>query len=134
MQEVLHTSESVCVCVCDWERVNPTFWGPNVPSKIVIPVIFNLVGTFFGSCSHKFSFNFWDVFRPGHVSVFIMSPLCAGEAGLSPAQQEVSVSGPVSGLPEAVHLSGPDQGAGVTQTPKRAVPRQSTRQRPRLQV
>ncbi len=65
---------------------------------------------------------------------FLMSSWCAGEAGVSPAQQEVSVSRPVSGIPEALHLSRSDQDAGVTQTPKRAVPRQNTRQRPRLQV
>lgn len=65
---------------------------------------------------------------------FLMSSRCAGEAGVSPAQQEVSVSGPLSRISEAVHLSGPDQDARVTQTPKRVVPRQNTRQRPRLQV
>ncbi len=80
--------------------------------------------TCFWACSRQV----WRAWR------FLTSSWCAGEAGVSPAQQEVSVSGPVSGIPEALHLTRSDQDAGVTQTPKRAVPRQNTRLRPRLQV
>lgn len=43
---------AVCVCVCAYMfvrvvLVNPSLWGPNVPTKIVVPVIFDLVRTFF---------------------------------------------------------------------------------------
>ncbi len=38
---------SVCVCVCV-HLVFITSWGPNVPTRIVIPVNLYLVGTFFG--------------------------------------------------------------------------------------
>ncbi len=38
----------VCVCVCVCDLVFITSWGPNVPTRIVIPVNLYLVGTFFG--------------------------------------------------------------------------------------
>lgn len=46
----------------------------------------------------------------------------------------MSDPGSVSGLPEALHISGSDQSARVTQTPKRPLSRQNTRWRSRLQV
>lgn len=44
-----------------------------------------------------------------------------GEAGLPQTQQEAAVPRPVPGLPEAVHLSGPDQSPGASETPQRPV-------------
>jgi len=40
----------VCVRVV---LVKSKLWGPKVPTKIVIPIIFDLVGTFFGPHEEK---------------------------------------------------------------------------------
>jgi len=42
----------VCVCVCV-VLVKSMLWGPKVPTKIVIPIIFDHVGTFFGPHEEK---------------------------------------------------------------------------------
>ncbi len=49
-QEFLLPSLCVCVCVCVCVcLVFITLWGPNGPTRIVIPVILDNVGTFFRS-------------------------------------------------------------------------------------
>lgn len=62
------------------------------------------------------------------------SLLFPGEVGLSQAQQEALVSGFVPGLPEALYVSGADQGAGAAETAQRSLSHQDTGQRQRVQV
>lgn len=57
-----------------------------------------------------------------------------GEAGVSQAQQEGLVSGPLPGLPQAVHIGGADQSAGAPETPQRPLSHQNSGQQQRVQV
>lgn len=64
-------------------------------------------------------------------SVHLLFP---GEAGVSQAEQEDVVSRLISGLPEAVHISGANQSAGAPETPQRPLSHQNSGQQQRVQV
>ncbi len=62
----------VCVCVCVCDLVFITSWGPNVPTRIVIPVNLYLVGTFLvpmrKQAYKSYSINFFENLKMQNVS------------------------------------------------------------------